>query len=101
MALASEPAMAQAGGPAVLTMRVIEEHRHTRLWINWPGREPELVEFNWNDLEGKGTNAGRMYEATIRRVCEQGYNFQGVIPGIVAGEGVAYTYSTLVFTKPQ
>jgi hypothetical protein len=99
--LASQPVLAQTGTPAVLTMRVMEEHRHTRLWINWPGREPELVEYNWNDLEGKAANAGRIYEAAIRRVYEQGYQLQGVIPGVVAGEGVAYAYSTLVFTKSK
>ncbi len=100
-ALCSTPVVAQTGKSVVLTVRVAEENRHARLWINWPGREPELVEFDWNDKEGKGNNAGIGYEAALRKVYEQGYQLQGVLPGIARTDALLYTYSTLVFTKPQ
>jgi hypothetical protein len=101
VALASSPVMAQTGGADVVTVRVVEEVRHSRLWINWPGREPELIEFEWNDKEGKGANAGKGYEAAVNKLYLQGYHLQGVIPGLALSGPGFYTQSTLVFIKDK
>lgn len=101
VSLASQPVMAQVGGADVVTVRVLEESRHSRLWINWPGREPELVEFDWNDKEGKGANAGKGYAAALSKLYQQGYHLQGVIPGQLVGGTIVYTNSTLVFAKDK
>lgn len=101
VALASSPVMAQTGGSEVVTVRVAEENGRAQLWINWPNREPEHVEFDWNDKEGKGANAGIGYEATLTKLYQQGYHLQGIIPGLMVGAAVTSTRSTLIFTKDK
>ena len=91
--------MAQAGGAETVMVRVLEDNSHARLWLNWPNREPKIIEFDWNDKEGKGTNAGKGYEAALTKLYQQGYHLQGVIPGSMIGTPATAVRSTLVFVK--
>jgi hypothetical protein len=98
VALASQPAVAQTGGPDVIVVRVAEHYGQTHLTIERAGQEPEEITFEWNPT-GKGARASKGYYDVLAKLYQQGYQTQAIIPGAGYTKDMT-TYTTLVFTRP-
>jgi hypothetical protein len=102
LALASRPVLAQTAGADVLMVRVMEHGAgESHLVIERPGQAPEEIKFKfWSNLS-KGPSAAAGYLAALKKLYEQGYQIQAVIPGALIGTtGAGITESTLIFVKP-
>jgi hypothetical protein len=98
VALASQPVMAQASGPDVLVVRVVEIYGRTLITIERAGQEPEEIIFDWNGRPGKGARASKGYYDALARFYQQGYQTQAIIPGSHSSTGEVFT--TIFLTKP-
>lgn len=94
VALASQPAMAQTGGPDVVVVRVLEFSRKLQFSIARGQQQPEELTFELS----KEAKASSGYQIVLAKLYAQGYVMQAVVPGLNNGSG--YVESTLILTKP-
>jgi len=91
--------MAQAGGPAIVVVRVAESSGRTDLTIERPEQEPEEIEFDWDSRIGKKWGrASKGYLDALSKLYQQGYQVQATIPGAAHTDG-GTMYTTLLFTR--
>jgi hypothetical protein len=94
VALASSPVRAQAGGPDVVVVRVLEDSKKLQFSISRGQQELEQIEIKL----GKEVKAASAYYTALSKLYAQGYVVQAVIPGL--NSSYNWTESTLLLGKP-
>jgi hypothetical protein len=91
VALASQPVMAQTGGPAVVVVQIYQSSLNKgRLAVDRGTGKPEIVEFKFNPQEEQSA----AYQHTFTKLAEEGYVLKSTF-SIQAGS------TTLIFGRSQ
>jgi hypothetical protein len=98
IALASQPVMAQTGGPDVLVVRVTEGIRRVNVSITTPDGKSEQLQFENGAIGERLDNSGQGYQKVFARLYQQGYRLQSTFSAEAAQSDVR---TTLVFVKGQ
>lgn len=97
VALASQPAVAQAGSPDVVTVKVKEAFYYLQIIISRGAGKPQVLDFPQKALKEDGAIEAATQQV-IAKLYQEGYTLKETFGGAYPASG---TRSTLIFTKGQ
>jgi hypothetical protein len=94
VALASQPVMAQTGGPDVVVVRVYDAGANVELAISRGNGQVEMIKFNSGVSDKHLKEAAEGYQQALAKLYQEGYSLKSTFT-------TSENLSTLVFVKGQ
>jgi len=97
VALASQPVLAQIGGPEVTVVRITEGVRRVNVSITRPDGKSEQLAFENGAVGERLDKSGQGYQKLFAKLYQQGYRLQSTFSAAAPSD----VRTTLVFVKGQ